>query len=122
MVGGMVVIGSPWDARDRRLDEQRVRDLQAISAAVEQHAALYGALPPSLDALQKPSPRFPVPVDDPVSGQRYEFAVTGASTYEICAVFDAASEPGSARRGLWEHPAGHHCFPLEVPPEPRHNP
>ena len=122
IVGGMVVIGSPWEARRLRLDEQRVHHLQVISSAAEQHAAAYGELPATLDELQRPPQRFPIPTGDPVSGEPYEYQVTGTSTYELCAHFDSASEAGARMRGLWEHPAGRHCFALEVPPEPRHNP
>lgn len=122
MVGGMVVIGSPWTARELRLDEQRVRDLQAISAAVEQHAAAHGELPASLDDLAGPPQRIPVRLDDPVSGEPYGYEAGGPLGYGLCARFDAASEAGAAMRGDWEHPAGWHCFELEVPPATRDNP
>lgn len=122
MVGGMVVIGSPWEARDRRLDEQRVRALRELSAVVGAFATERGRLPESLEDVRLRHPLIVLSIQDPVSGEPYEYRPQGPSDYELCARFAASSEPDASIQPFWEHPAGRHCFPLEVPPEPRHNP
>jgi hypothetical protein len=38
--------------------------------------------------------------------------VTGASTFELCAAFDLPRDEGYDAR--WNHPAGRHCFALDV--------
>lgn len=121
-VAGLAVIGPPWKARELRLDQQRVRDLQGISAAVERHAAAFRELPATLEDLQRPPRRYPVTTEDPVTGEPYEYRVGGPMDYELCARFDAASEPDAPIRSGWDHPAGRHCYELVVPPSPPHTP
>jgi len=121
-VAGLAVIGPPWKARELRLDQQRVRDLQGISAAVEQHAAAFHELPTTFEDLERPPRRYRVKTEDPVSGEPYEYRVTGPAAYELCARFDAASEPDAPIRSGWEHPAGRHCYELVVPPPSPHTP
>ena len=39
---GMVALGSPQTARERRFDQRRIDDLSEIAMAIEGHAAISG--------------------------------------------------------------------------------
>lgn len=57
-------------------------------------------------------------VVDPVSGASYEYVVTDARGYRLCATFttdtarsgDVTGWPGE----VWSHAAGHQCFDRKV--------
>lgn len=123
VVGAFFVLDSPAEERRRRLDEQRVSDLSAISQAVDAYWTREGTLPADLDDLAGWE-GFDVSATDPVTEAPYGYRVTGETTYELCADF-ATEAPGREGRDRqrfvirrhnvsWHHPAGEHCFELEV--------
>jgi uncharacterized protein DUF5671 len=122
-VVGLVLLGSPGSARARELDQRRLRNVQALSAAVESYAADYGRLPPSLDALMsRPNaPRPATEVTDPVTDQPFEYAVLDSVHYRLCATFATRDTIGpiGGSKPFWSHPAGRHCFTLELSPRRR---
>lgn len=120
IVAGIVAMGPPSVQRELRLDEHRVRDLQEIETLVHLHHREQGRLPPDLSALAR-HPGWSVPGADPVTGEPYGYAATGARRYRLCAVFatDTAERDGRRAPGWrepeWGHPAGRHCFARELP-------
>lgn len=116
IAGGLVLVGSPREARLERLDVERVADLRRISSAVEMFHARTGALPASLDDIG-PQGAWRQPPVDPETGAPYEYRVLEERRYELCATFSRASEdrpPGGNADVLWAHTAGRQCFPLQV--------
>lgn len=122
VAAGVAVIGTPGQIRSQRLDAQRVADLRAIAAAVDGYRQRYGALPPGLEAVRRAEALRGYgdgpALADAVSGQAYEYRVTGTSSYELCARFDAEAREGRTPGipGFWRHGAGRRCFALEAPP------
>lgn len=120
-LAGVVVAGSPGDARARRLDQQRLSNLQALATTVELWFQDNGSLPASLEALASGS-MGRVDRMDPESAEPYEYRILTERSYELCAVFlqptsDEPSEPWLEARGeFWRHGAGRHCFTNEVRP------
>jgi hypothetical protein len=118
IIAGLAVVGSPAHQRALRLDTLRTGNLGMLSARVYGYWASHKQLPATLDQL---GPGAMIPVD-PVSGRPYGYSVTGASTYKLCAHFDAAWEPeGNPSNGFipgnasrWSHPQGDHCFELDA--------
>lgn len=115
MVAGLVIIGSPAGARQRRLDDRRAADLIDLSSAVSGYWAAHARLPASLDELQQ-SPSSAVQTRDPLTGQPYGFHVLSGGAYELCAEFQAPSD--EARRGgrgrFWSHDRGPRCYRLQA--------
>lgn len=115
----VAVLDSPSEARRQRLDDQRVQDLSEIAHAVDLYWAQHDAMPPDLDALVDWQAFDEVP-RDPESDEPYRYRATGERTFELCAEFAHGSgddEPYTSWRrkpGFWPHPAGEHCFELEV--------
>lgn len=118
VVGGFFFIGSPSEERARRFDERRVNDLQILQSEIINYWQLKNALPYNLDALKDDIRGFQPP-QDPETNAPYEYAVTGALSFELCAVFNRGS--GNSGAGApksmpepysqnWEHTAGTICF------------
>ena len=130
MVLGFSLAGSPFTARQRRLDTKRVEDLRAIHHTIQEMATqtdkntstvrLVRELPKTLDdvaAYQKTKQGGRrLDLGDPQTGVKYVYTVTGEKTYELGATFELARE--EKRDLFWNHPAGRHGFRFsaESPP------
>ena len=132
IVAGFFIVGTPWQAREYRFDEQRVSDLQNVQWQVVNYWQAKQTLPSALTDLNDPISGFIAP-RDPATGTEYEYAVLGANSFKLCAVFSAVTQSGkpSARsvvavpyssndsRGndSWQHDTGRTCFERSIDPE-----
>ena len=122
---GFYLAGSPQSQRLVRFDEQKVNDLQSI-----QNQLVYnwwqqkGSLPKTLDALNDPISGFSTPVD-PQSNQPYEYSLTDAKSFQLCAVFNKESlvydttikpVPVGYQYDNWQHSTGRVCFDRTIDP------
>jgi hypothetical protein len=138
VITGLYLAGSPSKERGRRFDEQRVSNLQSIASAIDARFERTGTLPTDLAELAVPgNPENYVigSMNDPATMTQYEYLPADATKYQLCATFDLATpespaEPGMKRPypapyamesypvGLemtnWSHPAGRHCFSMDV--------
>jgi hypothetical protein len=114
-VAALRVVGSPGEARLQRLDEQRIADLQQISAAViDYYDDRAKRLPPSLDVIAS-TPNRTVTTRDPDTRAAYDYRVVAPNAYEVCAAFARRSTDDADRNNpFWAHPAGPHCFRVAV--------
>ena len=112
VVIGLVMLGPPSEQRARRLDERRVRSLQELRVAIDQYWRGHGRLPESVADVMKEPANAPE-TTDPVTGRAYAYRVVTGRTYQLCAEFER-SGPAEPDVRLWAHPAGTHCFDLEV--------
>jgi len=120
VAGGVVLIGPPAEERVRRLDEQRVRDLELIQNGVRTFAAQNTRLPASFDEMTGQSGASEAFPRDPGGGAPYEYRRVDETTYELCATFDRSSAPRSGG-GPWAHGPGRRCF-RRTPPTFRNAP
>lgn len=111
VAAALMVLGPPREQRARRMDERRVDDLAAIGRATDLYWSRHGKLPANLGELT-PDAGSELATRDPESEQPYEYRVLTADQYELCARFQ---QPSARPSGIfWSHPAGRHCFALEV--------
>ncbi|GHB94867.1 hypothetical protein [Thermomonas carbonis] len=110
------VMESPAKQRDRRIDERRTQQLDAIADAVDAWTREHKRLPASLAELSK-QPGASLAIVDPVTGTPYEYAAVSERIYRLCASFATSTSdrgPGTDRISWhekhWMHPAGRHCF------------
>lgn len=120
VVAAFFVLDSPAEMRRQKLDAQRARDLQGLENAIGAYWKEEGTLPPSLQALADWEHVDAAPTD-PATGEPYRYQATGETTYELCATFSSDTPEDEARPvnwplygKFWRHPAGDHCFELEV--------
>jgi hypothetical protein len=117
IAGALVLIGSPAEQREYRMDERRVHDLRLVADGVNVYWTRRGRLPPSLDNLAR---EFGVASADPGTGERYAYRPIADDSYELCATFarDSSTLPGrTAAVDAWSHGRGRQCFtrkPVEV--------
>lgn len=128
IIGGFFIVGTPYQAREARMDNQRVDGLQTIVMQVVNYWQAKEKLPSSLDALSDPLSQNAVPVD-PETAAPYEYSTSGPLTFKLCAVFSRAGRPTHApnlyiyayvlgpKMDSWEHAAGHVCFTRTIDPE-----
>ena len=123
IVAGFLVIGSPNDIRQRRVDQTRVRDLAAIANQVGAYRRTHQTLPESLNDLVPSSPGYLLtPHNDPL-GLPYEYSVKNVYSYELCAEFYGPAEDAANSRYetvFSQHGHGRQCFTLEVRPLVHH--
>lgn len=116
LVAAMWIMESPSKQRDRRIDQRRVEQLDAISDAIDAWARVKGSMPSSLAELAG-QPGASLVIVDPVVGAPYGYEVTAIFDYTLCATFaTSTSDRGrDAKRyrpydNNWMHPAGRKCF------------
>lgn len=123
VIAGLLTLGLPSHARERKLDGIRVEDLSQLSRAVDAYWDKYAALPDSLTSLISSHQVDRVP-KDPQSGASYTYLVSGARSYRLCATFAQPADTTNRTRidvflpanRSWTHGAGESCFDL-TPPE-----
>lgn len=116
LVAALWVMESPSKQRDRRIDERRVEQLEAISDALDAWENNHQRLPASLGELAN-QPGLSIATVDPVDGKPYEYQALSGWGYRVCARFatSTADRPiGDNGIGWyekrWMHPVGRHCF------------
>lgn len=135
VVAGFIVAGSPTEQREKRLDAERVSDLQSIVWEIESFVVNNQEIPQSLDALRQEQ-IYGISLTDPVTNEPYVYNVTGEDQFELCANFARSSVGNSSENNgfyeprpiaplkaslqtvsgesIWEHEAGEECFEFEV--------
>lgn len=97
VVWSFMVMGSPMEQRQLRLDERRVQDLQSIQGQVIQYWQQKEVLPDTLDKLKDPTSYYSLPVPPEFEkGEKYEYNVVAEKplTFELCATFAAPMPKG----------------------------
>ena len=115
---GLWIAGSPSVVRKQLIDQRRLRELQSLSQAVQQHYAQFHVLPDSPAAMLRTAPHPGVTLADPVTNVPYAYTVLDSARFELCATFDAPDSLGpwgERPDPFWRHAAGPACFQFRVP-------
>src|SRR5262245_44526375 len=111
VVTGLTIIGKPSEQRLFRLDERRVMDLRTHSYAVHRYRGQRQRLPERAEDVIDGQITTRLPLD-PESQQPYDYRMTDAAHYELCATFSRRSRDAS--NDFWFHDAGRRCFSLDA--------
>jgi hypothetical protein len=121
---GFWTLGSPLRQREAAWDSKRVADLRAIAGEIRAQwmrtdETRARQLPASLRALVSVPGAQPLSLQDPVTGQPYEYLRRDGSAYELCAAFARMSdqypkEAGALSPSFWDHPRGRRCLVLDA--------
>ncbi len=122
---GLWLAGSPMSERARRIDAQRISDLQQISYNIDRFWTTHQRLPTSLDELARERDSYIQSIHDPETRTPYEFTLKMGDTYELCATFAAQAytliekniQPQTEFPRVptfWNHAAGRSCFTINV--------
>lgn len=124
VIAGFVTFGTPAEERARRLDNQRVSDLQSISYAIDSYYNREKAMPATLKDLSTEQDVYIQSIADPDTQQVYPYQVKAATSYELCADFVTDSsltqdiQQPAPYGDFWKHSVGHTCYTLDVRLQP----
>jgi type II secretory pathway pseudopilin PulG len=126
IVAGFFIIGTPGQARQQRLDDQRVSDLMNIQWQVVSYWQQKQKLPASINDLEDPISGYSNP-RDPETGEPYAYRPGEGMSFSLCATFSGPSNANrqgltmpmgaGALEGDWKHGAGETCFERTIDPE-----
>ena len=116
---GLLFGGSPARERRRQLDSRRLEDLHRISLGIDTYVGVHGRLPATLDPVATYSGVSLERLQDPVSKERYFYAVLDSVQYELCARFDGAESDTTGAWSFWHHSTGRHCYRFSSARDPR---
>jgi hypothetical protein len=130
ILAGFLIVGTPWQAREYRIDTQRVNDLQNIQWQIVNYWQQKQKLPASLADLGDSISGWNAPID-PKTGEAYTYKVVGDTSFDLCATFSNVSigsdigrniayptEPyGAGISDNWSHGSGTICFSRTIDPE-----
>lgn len=129
IIVGFFIVGTPADQRKRRFDEQRIYDLQALQSQIINYWIQKDRLPEQLSVLKDDISGF-IPPTDPDTKNEYEYRIINDLSFELCAIFQKASDDRSqtgkiskftAPRGQyqqnWSHNAERACFERTIDPD-----
>lgn len=120
LVLGFSYSDSPSEIRERKLDDEQVRDLQDMQWRIEEHYRIEGSLPETIEELYV---GIPVP-EAPENRPEYAYRTLSGTSFELCATFVKSSmqETPSHMRPIapegeflknpynWDHGSGRVCF------------
>ncbi len=116
---GFVLVGSPMGRRIERIDERRLQDLQTIAREIQsmvenpnEKGTLREPLPKTLEEAAKRVRGARLHLQDPETGEPYDYQVKNESTFELCATFERQRQSDSAV--FWNHSAGRSCFTINA--------
>jgi hypothetical protein len=112
IVTGLAVAGTPSGQRRIEADKRCVADLQQVARGVALwRQSSTQAMPASLG--DRDLARFVTGhAADPESGAGYEYHTEQDGRYQLCAVFNEATEPDAVFDEFWKHGSGRTCFTL----------
>ena len=135
VIGGFIIVGSPYKQRSLRFDSQRVSDLSNIQWQIVNYWQSKGKLPLSLDDLKDSISGTTIPTD-PENKTAYQYIFNGDLKFELCSVFSLKSQDtkGKGASGYnnsfdiirypyaisdenWTHDSGNICFKRTIDPE-----
>lgn len=123
VIAGFFIIGTPFEQRNRRLDDQRVSDLRLIQSQILNYWIEKEELPKHLIDLEDSISGFVMP-KDPENKEEYEYDAlisTSGLSFELCANFKTKSDKYGSMpvdpEENWSHEAERTCFFRTIDPE-----
>ncbi len=122
-VWGLLIVGTPAYGRQQRFDALRLTGIRTMVSTIDNitRGGKYDVasselpivpLPKTVAEIQERGSIDRVITLDPETSEPYEYRVTGASTYEICATFSLPLDEKIDE--YWNHPAGRHCYAVDL--------
>ncbi|MEK7197891.1 MAG: DUF5671 domain-containing protein [Patescibacteria group bacterium] len=114
IVFGFIVGGTPFEARIRKFDLERVNNLQSLSSCVSAFAYDNERLPENTNEL-KSNARYSycASIIDPETKKDYEYKVVSKSEFELCAEFNLSTLEDFQNLGYYggfvKHSQGRSC-------------
>ncbi len=122
IIWGAILVGTPQTQRAMKFDDLRVQHLKSIAQELSTYVyegKNYDAnskpvkpMPATLQELAKNATYQKIELNDPLTKIPYVYTVTSSTVASLCATF--ALERDQQYDIFWNHPAGDHCFTLDL--------
>lgn len=122
VVYGISESGSPFETRNKIIDQQRVSDISSLSSAMENYYSQNNRLPDQSENIR--GVLYGVNnLIDPETQKNYEYIKSGPTEYKLCANFstdttntdkNSYTTYSYTNNNKYKHPKGHFCFDLSV--------
>jgi heme/copper-type cytochrome/quinol oxidase subunit 4 len=118
-VSSFFIVESPVEARNRKIDEKIVSNLQSVTSAVNQYYSENKRLPQDFNEIKTQEYSF---VDsnsfiEESTGKYYEYKIVDDKKYEICATFSSSNLDNGQKdyySMYWKHDKGYQCLTRRV--------
>ncbi len=116
-ISGIIVNPSPQHARNVKMDEKRIEQLQDLSEQIKEYHLKNAALPNQLSDLVEEKLVFQETIEDPETHKVFEYQAISPNRYTLCATFYFEKKD---YKPIWSHAAGHQCIQQDVSSERNH--
>lgn len=123
IIVGLINAGSPMRAKRERNDAMRLQNLQIMKNNVDSYTARHNNTLPMWLVDGSADFDYITFAKDPVTGQSFEYSAKTTSTYELCATFEAETNPNLTQPAyspdydaFWKHGVGRTCYTLTIRP------
>ncbi len=117
LIFGIIISGSPMQARNKKFDDQKINDLSSIQNSVtEYYRTNNNILPKNLLTLSQSTNYSGYKTKDPELNIDYEYNVISQNQYRLCANFSTdntnlkSNEMNYPVTEIWKHGIGRVCF------------
>lgn len=120
LVTAFFINESPAEARARRHDVQVLSNFDQITTTIQNYYTEKNALPENFADLNDQTPYLnAAALQDPKTGQAYDYHITSETEYELCATFETNNiEPSNTYdytyADRWPHEVGYQCLKQKV--------
>lgn len=126
-VSALLIVESPKQARERKLDNAVLEDFNTISSGLMDYYQKQQKLPANLEELKLGAPFVTEEnLKDPETAKPYEYKMLGDKKYQLCAVFRTSNLgqediENQFYREQWPHKTGEQCIErvIELPLVPK---
>lgn len=123
-VSAFFIVESPFESRNRKIDQSIINDFSRIDSAIYSYYAENEKLPENLEAvLGEINFIREEYLINPVSKKKYEYNYLGGKKYELCTDFQTSNQDFNNgydyyRDEKWLHDVGYQCIEQKVPDLP----
>lgn len=122
LVISFLVVESPTETRQRKMDQRITSSLYQVDNAVNEYYRNNGVLPENLKQLQEDvNYILEEDINNPISNEMYEYKIVGDTEYQICTNFQSSSKEMAEQEystyyvdKTWLHDAGYQCFSQKI--------
>lgn len=124
VIYGFTVSGSPFNIRDKKIDQEITRNIREISNAIRSYYGEKRTLPGTLNELIVEGRSYAASFKDPRTGKEFDYLPNkDNATYKLCAAFVTESTQNQDNKTIYYnrydtdlsmHPRGYHCFEFKI--------
>lgn len=123
IIGGLVsaflIVESPSEARDRKLDEKIIGNFNTIKYAIDDYYYKNEKLPDDLSDLKNKTDNVMLSLVNPITNLEYVYELIDSKSYNLCTDFSSSNILNTVDYygNLWQHDKGYYCIKKDISPE-----